>query len=116
MDFSTTSATVPGVAGTAVILGGSPGTDTIRSDVPRSTASRAAHSTARKDSCEPSAPAITGFVAMLSSQRPSIALLFTQSGPSGPTGDGQIPRNSRCCQASRSRAWPAVWTGSAPPV
>jgi hypothetical protein len=57
-------ATVSWVAGLGRIRGGIDGTDTIRSDVPRSAASRAAHSTACIDSGEPSVPATTGFAAM----------------------------------------------------
>ena len=76
MDRSTTSVTVPGVAGVAVIRGGSAGTATMRSDVPRSTASRAAQSTARSDSREPSVPTMTGFVAMAVLPRLSLPVLY----------------------------------------
>src|ERR1039458_5766046 len=78
MECSTMPATVSRVAGLGVIRGGSTRIATIRSDGLRSIASRAAHSTARRDSCEPSVPAITGFVAMALLPAAAIALLFTQ--------------------------------------
>ena len=66
-------ATVSWVAGLGLIRGGIDAMATMRSDVPRSPASRAAHSTARIDSGEPSAPATTGFVAICpSSSSPAI--------------------------------------------
>ena len=98
VDFSTTSDTVPGIAGVAVIRGGSPGTATIRSDVARSAASRAAHSTARKDSCEPSAPAITGFPAMPSLPLPSLLCSVPRDKPGG------CGRTSPRARRSRDRA------------
>ena len=57
-------ATVSWVAGFGLIRGGIDAMDTMRSEVRRNAASRAAHCTACTDSGEPSAPATTGFVAM----------------------------------------------------
>src|ERR1039458_859217 len=83
MECSTMLATASRVAGLGLILGGSTGTATIRSDVPWRTASRAAHSTAIRDSCEPSVPAITGFVAMAVLPAAVLTLLCNQPGREG---------------------------------
>jgi hypothetical protein len=59
-----TLATVSGAAPDAYMRGGIAGADTIRSGAACRFASRAAHSTARSDSSEPSTPTTTGLVAM----------------------------------------------------
>ena len=58
------SATVAGVASCGRIRDGITDTETMRSGALRRTASRAAHSTARDDCSEPSAPTTIGMLAM----------------------------------------------------
>ena len=72
-----------GSPGSGSSAGAAPGWPRSSSGAPRSAASRAAHSAARSDSCEPSVPTITGFVAMAVLPAAVLALIIIQPGREG---------------------------------
>ena len=99
MACSMTLATVCRVAWSGLIRSGMAGTATMRSDVPCVVASRAAHSTARTDSGEPSVPAMIGFVNI--SGPPTCGLLISL-----PT----VARNRPALPSSLGSACPGRWS------